>query len=444
MFTFLAFTTITATALSTPTATLSGTAQDSDGKPIAGATVLVRTAAPRQGTGALGPDYYPDCGKSVRTDDKGNFSLTGLDPNLLFRLLIVADGYVPKASAPTLDPAKSPMTFSLKPLALDKRGPKLVLQGRVHDENGAPVAGATVAPEMFMKGRTGSGGNLERKGFQPLAITDKDGRFQLAVPEDGITVTALVTAPRFAPRKIAGMAPGPKDNDVLLYWGVTVTGRVVKGGAPLAGVGVGLIPMHRQPDRALGHFKVATDENGNFTLHNVPPDEDCVLFGLMADLAAHGATRLRSLTTGTNGSEQEVGEIKVRPGVHLAGQVRMADGKPVPENTKVYLLRHEVQDAQTTTADKDGRFSFTGLFPGEVYRLYTARMNGYHVSEKNVSYDLLNGSALLGTVKADIDGFCLLMEPGRADRPARPDIEEYKRRKNSPLQGVPDEPAAKK
>ena len=40
-------------------------------------------------------------------------------------------------------------------------------------------------------------------------------------------------------------------------------------------------------------------------------------------------------------------------------------------------------------------------------------VNGYHLSPKNVSTDLLTGFRLLGVVREDIEGMNLLFEPGQ-------------------------------
>jgi len=65
------------------------------GEPVAGAHVLIRTAAVRQGTSPLCPSCYADCKKSGQTDKQGRFRISSLDPELLFNVLVVADGFQP-------------------------------------------------------------------------------------------------------------------------------------------------------------------------------------------------------------------------------------------------------------------------------------------------------------------------------------------------------------
>jgi hypothetical protein len=331
------------------------------------------------------------------------------------------------------------VSISLKPNDLSKRDPKLVLSGRVRDEKGKAVARAVIAPVLFWKGSSGQGGNLESKGFDALAVTDEAGQFRLRVPEADISVLVQVTAPGFAPRKFDKLPPGPDGTDLTLFRGVIVSGRVVKKGVPLPGVAVGLSQVNRQPHKWLGEFKVATDDNGCFRIPNVPLEEAYVLYGKMPDLAAQGATELRHVRTDASGSVLLTEDLEVEPGVRLSGRVRLSDGTPMPENTRVIVYREAARDYQEIVADKEGRFAFTGLRPGEVYSLYTARVDGYHVSEKNASFELLNGSRLLGTIRADTEGLCLLLDPGRPQRPTNFDRDEYRRRKESPLQGAVEE-----
>jgi hypothetical protein len=69
------------------------------------------------------------------------------------------------------------------------------------------------------------------------------------------------------------------------------------------------------------------------------------------------------------------------------------------------------------------------------------------VSEKNASYNLLGGYGLLGTVRANIRGLELLLEPGPRAAPSptwdtkrRKEYEqwrkEYEHRRDAPLRGV--------
>ena len=66
---------------------------DAAQKPIPQATVFIYTAKPRVGLGIMCPGCYVDCGKKATTDAEGKFLIAKLDPELLFRVLVVAEGF---------------------------------------------------------------------------------------------------------------------------------------------------------------------------------------------------------------------------------------------------------------------------------------------------------------------------------------------------------------
>jgi hypothetical protein len=362
-----------------------------------------------------------------------------LDPELVFRLLAVADGYTPSFLPKQADPAAGPVSFTLTPHDLDKRDPALVLKGCVLDENGKPISEAVVEPFGFGKGDGAQFGGL--KGFDPLAVTNKKGVFRLGVPEKGIAVYVQANAPFKAPRKFKKLAAGAKPHELTLFEGVTIRGQLVKGGKPLAGVAVGAAQKDRNVETFVGDFQAATDEKGAFLIRNVPAEDALALYGQMSSLSAQGAVRAREVRTGKSGSVCDVGDLEVKAGHKLSGRVVLADGKPVSAGTRVLLSREEAWDSAQAVADKEGRFSFTGL-PSETYSL-TVNVKGYHLSPKNVSTDLLNGFSLLGVVREDISGLRLLLEPGpeprRQDRSDAKFWEEYRQRRESPLRGAPEE-----
>src|SRR5262249_5214938 len=125
---------------------LSGHVRLADDSPVTNATVFVYTAGPRTGTGVTCPSCYPDCNKRAKTSAQGDFKIGSLDPNLIFRLLVVAPGcesqYVTK-----VDPAESEPTITLARLSAEKLKSSSRIAGMVLDPSGKPLAGATVGPE---------------------------------------------------------------------------------------------------------------------------------------------------------------------------------------------------------------------------------------------------------------------------------------------------------
>src|SRR5258708_5620138 len=85
---------------------LNGQIKDVSGAAISGATVFVYTAAPKTGTSPFCPSCYPDCGKTAKSGVTGDFAISGLSSQLIFRLLVVAKGYAPQF-VPRVEPGMS-------------------------------------------------------------------------------------------------------------------------------------------------------------------------------------------------------------------------------------------------------------------------------------------------------------------------------------------------
>lgn len=357
-----------------------------------------------------------------------------------FRLLVVARGYAPAYTPKHLEPEAGDVAIRLKPHDLDRRKPERVVRGRVVDENGDPVARAVVEPDGVQRGQTGRFGALQDLGIDVLAVTDDDGAFRIGVGEDGDALYLSIKAPFLANRQTSPLAAGPTTHTITLGPGVTVTGRVVKDGRPLANVGMGLVQRSRNVIGYLGHFEFATDRDGRFTFANIPPTEHWYLYGLMESLKGTGSIPVRNLDTAAHGAKLDVGDIEVRPGHRLTGRLVLSDGKAIPPGTRVLVSRDEAWDSQTATAGPDGRFSFTDL-PEERVSLSTT-VPGYHPSPRNASLDLLNPFAPMGMIRGDFDGLRFLLDPGKEPDDPQFNAEvsaEYDRRRDSVLRGAPDE-----
>src|SRR5215471_2807088 len=87
--------------------TVTGKVADAAGKPVEHATVLVYSAGVRKGYSIYCPTCWVDCGKHSATDAEGNFQISGLNPELVFDLLVVRDGYS-ATFIRKVDPEKGP------------------------------------------------------------------------------------------------------------------------------------------------------------------------------------------------------------------------------------------------------------------------------------------------------------------------------------------------
>src|SRR5882757_4613715 len=88
-------------------ATANGKIVAPDGKPVEHATVLVYEAWTRNGYSVYCPTCWVDCGKRTITNAEGEYSIAGLNPDLVFKLLVVRSGYE-TVFVDKVDPSKGP------------------------------------------------------------------------------------------------------------------------------------------------------------------------------------------------------------------------------------------------------------------------------------------------------------------------------------------------
>ncbi|MBI1853442.1 MAG: carboxypeptidase regulatory-like domain-containing protein [Planctomycetes bacterium] len=401
------------------------------GAPIAGAGVFIYTARPRRGSSPCCPSCWPDCQKHVLTDADGRFRVPSLDPALIFRVLVVANGHEP-ALVSDVDPRSRALAVSLAPRGDDDLPPGLAVRGRVLDSRGRPVIGAEVVPigvssEFGMR----YGANL---GVDPLAITNARGEFVIRCDVVGCGVSVNVSARNLAPRDFEKLEAGPKRHDLVLLDGAIVTGRVLREGKPVAGVRVGLVQADRDAERFLGNDDVGTDDDGHFAFLNVPPGDRFVVYGTMGSLRQMGSVGIATIDVEADRAEVSVGDLEVEPAHRLSGRLVLADGEAAPPHTRVSISRDAAWDSQEVEIDRDGSFAFDGL-PSEVFTL-CASVPGYRVSPDNESFDRVNPFWLIGRIDDDVADLQFLLERGEAlDSSSNGPIEASP--SQQPLRGAP-------
>lgn len=385
---------------------LEGRVVTDSGRPVAGAHVLIDSAAVRQGTSPLCPSCYLDCRKSAETDSDGRFRITALDPELLFNVLVVADGFRP-TFANKSDPRKSPIEVTLAAFDPSKFAPNRLLTGVVVGPDDKPMVGARVTPAGFS---TEAFSGFSPGIFDPLAVTNLRGEFVLTSKSPIEHADLKVEGNGVAPRIIPHRKPERNPHKLKMTRGATLTGRIVHGGRPVAGIAVGLVQASRSSNSFLGDVAIGTDADGRFTFLNVHPDEDYFVYGIMDSLKAEGAVATAPVRAGGEDATTKVGDLPVVPGHRVRGRVILSDGKRVPPKTRLTLSREDAWDFQRVELDPEGRFEVSGL-PTERYSL-SVMLKGYRLSSRNHSIDAQNPGRFVGTIDQDIDPLKILMEPG--------------------------------
>jgi hypothetical protein len=363
--------------------TLTGVVKGSEDKPLGGAMVFIYTARPRAGTSTTCPSCYLDCRKHAETNARGEFSILGLDPSLLFQVGAMAEGYQASFQA-GLDPAAGPITIRLSPQPALPDNPRRVLHARVVDVDGAPVLGAFVEAVGYRVEKPNDAweGTFGSIGVTPT-ITGSSGKFSVAVPREVDSLFLQVEARGLAPKVFGRVPTGAQENELRLGAGRSVKGRVVQDGRLVSGAVIGTAQVSRNAETFIGERTAETDANGRFLFLNLPPGEPLVVYGKLEGLGGRGAIAEREIEGEAVGGVRDLGDLVLEPGIALSGRVVLADGKPVPPHTRIAINRPRAFDSSEQEFTPDGSFRFATL-PRETVTV-SIRLPGYELSTQNES-----------------------------------------------------------
>jgi hypothetical protein len=254
--------------------------------------------------------------------------------------------------------------------------PEAVLEGRVVDLEGRPVAGATLEVEQL---EPFSGSTRGHRGR--LVEADEAGRFRVGGLSDGRPLDLGIRAEGYFGTWLRDLQlPLGEPLEVRLGRGGIVFGQVVdEAGRPLAGES--LVARLAQdvpiPHRMASGQEIATgtsDEDGRFELTAVP-------VGLVTIGATSRVETVRQDTPVTMIREGErVGplRIEVPASAEIAGRVLRADGSPAI-GAEVAVVREAQRSSFRTSgppADALGRFRIWGVEPGPVRVVATLGVDG--------------------------------------------------------------------
>lgn len=395
-----------ATSFAEERATASGMVVDPNGKPLENAAVIVHSAAVKKGYSVFCPTCYKDCGKRTVTGPDGSYSIGGLDPELVFTLVAVKDGYL-AAYIWNVNPAAGPArNATLKPRPAIKDASQVV-RGRIVDTQGNPQPGAVVQSDMAVY--SGPGGQIRFSSavdwINELTVTNDQGEFELAYSAPALEMTFTVIARGMAPKHFTASTGGEQKNFIVAA-GATIRGRLVYGGAPVPNAEVGLVPYDSSTGRWYREVRIGTEENGTFAITNVPPGRIWVLHPTMESLASRGiGSDPIDCETKDDGQDVNLGDIRLMRAHALRGRVVLGDGKFVPPNMRVTLTTHRFWDSQVMMLASDGSFRFDGL-PEGVYSVLPA-VRGYRLPDDCA---ILCRSAEV-IVKKDVSDFVIKMVP---------------------------------
>jgi len=317
----------------------------------------------------------------VVTGEDGNFTISGLNADLLFRLLVAKDGFS-ATFGDKADPAAGPAPTSILKAREPIEDASRTVRGLVVDAHGAPLRDAVVEQEgVTFRGPRGIGRQFGPGDWIDLmTVTNEKGEFEMAYAKPAIAFTLSVNARGMAP-KLVTEPTGPDRKTITVTEGAVIRGRLVQqNGTPVPNAEIGLSTHSAWAGTSLPEVTIGTKQDGMFAITNVPAGRIWLIYPKMASLAARGlAGEPVPCETRDDGQEVNVGDIQLRPAFALRGRIVLSDGKPIPADMHVTLQADHGDDTQMAILQPDGRFEFLGLYKG-VYRLAPG-VRGYKLSE---------------------------------------------------------------
>ncbi|MEZ5941737.1 MAG: M56 family metallopeptidase [Planctomycetaceae bacterium] len=235
---------------------------DLDGQPAEGVRVTASAmTSSGNGTGITN--------EKLITDERGELTIPHVPDKTTISLTLSGAGYQESQPADSPLAANKVYTFTIQ-----RARPT---SGVVVNADGEPVPHVGLK-ELFIRqpGSTYDRGALN----DAVTKTDDQGRFELNDLQDGYTYTYLLVHPDYPPTVLENVEPGTSDTRVELAQGVSVHGVISEDALKSAGKGITWMPRYRP--KARGSYwrdirgatqKIEVDEQGRFTLHNVPVGE---------------------------------------------------------------------------------------------------------------------------------------------------------------------------
>ncbi|HZI09859.1 MAG TPA: carboxypeptidase-like regulatory domain-containing protein, partial [Myxococcus sp.] len=328
-----------------------GTVRDGQGRPIADAEVAIWAGGQRRGA-----DWT-----TTRTGADGTYSLGPVAPGS-YRLKARAARFLAPASEDYQVDGVTPVDFQLKQA--------VVVEGRVVDAAGAPIAGAWL---RLSKREGRSGGPDEEASYSEdpeasneEATSDEDGAFALGVPEAGSWYLKAVHKDFVAAElRVAAPQQGVR---VVLGAGTDVTGTLAdEHGTPVRAANIYLMPREEGAE-ARRQKQTATDSRGRFTLHGVAEGA----YRVAAHVYDRTGQRSAMRTVEVRGTEAVHVQLQLAGGLEVSGVVVDTQGQPIAGASVVgmYDSREESSDAvlergpALAKSDAEGRFTLRHLEPG--------------------------------------------------------------------------------
>lgn len=331
----------------------------------------------------------------MRTDADGRFEINKLDATLLFRVLVIAPG---RRAVVTeyVDPSENELTLKLESMP-DALPANRILRGRVINEAGRPLAGALVTPYGAKTSERRWWGSLP--GVDAASVTDEDGCFVVTSREPKLGLDLQFSAPGYAIDAGKLFSLNGEQYEIRLQRGATVLGNLSFRGKAAADRTIGIVQRDRSSGRFVGEVTLATDDNGQFIFPNLQSNESYALYTLCSGTDDEPVLKTRTIMTGANNSEIDVGDLELLVGLTLAGRVELPGGSELPADAKIRISRDLAWDWCDVATESDGSFAIRGL-PPEVLTV-SVMAKGFAVDISRLKFQSMGANRFALRLKED-------------------------------------------
>lgn len=247
----------------------------------------------------------------------------GNDPRCVLKF--EAEGYLPQLSRPLrYDDGVVTLDMALEPAS--------ELEVTVVDPVGRPVAGADVGLVLPGAGLKLSGGHLTMDLYERTgALKRADGKGKLRLMNDPQVTRIVVAHPAgFLETSFAALTADPVIR--LQPWG-RIEGELLGAGGLLAGKVVSISPWeptHRELDFGIS---TTTDDQGRFTLSQVPPGKLRVSQLIITDHGNGSTISQQGSSAETTVLPGEASRVTLGGGYRVTGRLRLPAGFTFPEGS---------------------------------------------------------------------------------------------------------------
>jgi hypothetical protein len=281
-------------------------------------------------------------------DDAGKFVAARFNPNRTSHIWVKAEGYAVTAYPVSGIRSGETRTGTVIPLELET-----IVQGRVVDDSGNPVAGAQIFPDEVPRNESG-------KRNARLAISDAQGRFELEGYGRGRHSLTAFRPGQFPVVERFDVQANPTEVTFVFGEGATLEVLVTMDGWPVHGANVRLDAVIAESGKVTdNNFARETDAEGRVVIRGLPSGMAPM------EVQANGRNIMRMMRFEVGTVEKAVFDLTSATS-SLEGFVMISETESAQARVQLIMDAGGAMETKNTTTDEDGFYRFENLPAGTI------------------------------------------------------------------------------